>query len=51
MLVGSANVNDRSFCGDRDSEIDVLLTDDTDTIASKMDGESFQAGRTVVSRL
>ena len=47
LVVGSANVNDRSFMGDRDSELGVLLTDDTDTVESTMAGKSFHAGRTV----
>ena len=47
LVVGSANVNDRSFMGDRDSELGVLLTDDTDTVDSTMAGKSFRAGRTV----
>ena len=48
LIVGSANVNDRSFMGDRDSEIGVLLTDDTDTVQDGlMFGAEFPAGRTV----
>ena len=47
LVVGSANVNDRSFMGDRDSELGVLLTDDSDTVESTMAGKSFRAGRTV----
>lgn len=47
LLVGSANINDRSFMGDRDSEIGVLLTDDTDTVDSTMNGKPYKAGRTV----
>lgn len=36
--MGSANLNDRSQCGDRDSEI-ALIVEDKDTIPSKMNGE------------
>lgn len=36
--MGSANLNDRSQCGDRDSEI-ALIVEDKDTIPSQMDGK------------
>lgn len=35
--MGSANLNDRSQCGDRDSEI-ALLVEDQDFIPSQMNG-------------
>lgn len=35
--MGSANLNDRSQCGDRDSEI-ALLVEDQDMIPSRMNG-------------
>ena len=35
--MGSANLNDRSQCGDRDSEI-ALLVQDQDMIPSQMNG-------------
>lgn len=38
VIMGSANLNDRSQCGDRDSEI-ALLIEDQDMIPSRMNGE------------
>ncbi|RUS23189.1 hypothetical protein BC937DRAFT_90893 [Endogone sp. FLAS-F59071] len=38
VICGSANLNDRSQCGDHDSEIAVIVEDAT-TIPSKMNGE------------
>lgn len=35
--MGSANLNDRSQCGDRDSEI-ALIVEDQETIPSQMNG-------------
>ena len=35
--MGSSNLNDRSQCGDRDSEI-ALLVEDQETIPSRMNG-------------
>jgi phospholipase D1/2 len=35
--MGSANLNDRSQCGDRDSEI-ALIVEDKDLIPSQMNG-------------
>lgn len=35
--MGSANLNDRSQCGDRDSEI-ALIVEDQDMIPSQMNG-------------
>ncbi|KAH3757901.1 phospholipase D1 [Pelomyxa schiedti] len=40
VLVGSANINDRSLCGNRDSEIAVLIEENSDTLI-----ESVMAGR------
>ena len=37
VIMGSANLNDRSQCGDRDSEI-ALLVQDQDLIPSQMNG-------------
>ena len=37
VIMGSANLNDRSQCGDRDSEI-ALLVEDQETIPSRMNG-------------
>ncbi|KAF8305767.1 phospholipase D/nuclease [Clavulina sp. PMI_390] len=42
VIMGSANLNDRSMCGDRDSEI-ALVVEDTHMIPSRMDGEHYQA--------
>lgn len=36
--MGSSNLNDRSQCGDRDSEI-ALLVEDQETIPSQMNGK------------
>ena len=36
--MGSSNLNDRSQCGDRDSEI-ALLVEDKDMIPSQMNGQ------------
>lgn len=44
VIMGSANLNDRSQCGDRDSEI-AMLTEDKDMIPSRMNGEPYQASR------
>ncbi|CAO0797085.1 unnamed protein product [Mucor circinelloides] len=44
VIMGSANLNDRSQCGDRDSEI-ALITEDKDLIPSRMNGQPYQASR------
>ncbi|KAG8828433.1 hypothetical protein FRC19_006531 [Serendipita sp. 401] len=44
VVIGSANLNDRSMKGDGDSEI-VVVVEDTDMIPSKMNGQSYQAAR------
>ncbi|KAG0174673.1 hypothetical protein DFQ28_005271 [Apophysomyces sp. BC1034] len=44
VIMGSANLNDRSQCGDRDSEV-ALLVEDQDMIPSVMDGRYYEAGR------
>jgi phospholipase D1/2 len=46
LICGSANVNDRSMTGDRDSEIAVACTD-TDLVESKMAGRPFMVTRFV----
>ena len=38
-VLGSANINDRSMLGDRDSELAVVITDDTPVMA-KLDGKN-----------
>lgn len=40
---GSANINDRSMLGSRDSELAVLVEDE-ERVPSTMDGEEYQAG-------
>lgn len=42
VICGSANLNDRSQCGDHDSEVAICIQDH-DTIESVMDGQPFQA--------
>ncbi|XP_051839136.1 phospholipase D1 [Antechinus flavipes] len=44
VIIGSANINDRSMLGKRDSEMAVLVQD-TETIPSVMNGEKYQAGK------
>ncbi|KEP49732.1 phospholipase D/nuclease [Rhizoctonia solani 123E] len=44
VIMGSANINDRSQKGDGDSEI-ALVVEDTDEIESAMDGQLFMATR------
>lgn len=56
VIIGSANLNDRSQLGDRDSEI-ACVYDDEDMIESQMDGKPVSSGltnqgsRTSISRL
>ncbi|KAJ8351715.1 hypothetical protein SKAU_G00231910 [Synaphobranchus kaupii] len=44
VIIGSANINDRSMMGKRDSEMAVVV-EDSELQASVMDGEMYQAGR------
>ncbi|XP_020836088.1 phospholipase D1 isoform X2 [Phascolarctos cinereus] len=44
VIIGSANINDRSMLGKRDSEMAVIVQD-TETVPSVMNGEKYQAGR------
>ncbi|XP_072904854.1 phospholipase D2-like isoform X1 [Hemitrygon akajei] len=44
VIIGSANINDRSMLGKRDSEMAVLV-EDSEMEASVMDGQEYQAGR------
>ncbi|XP_067157721.1 phospholipase D1 isoform X3 [Apteryx mantelli] len=44
VIIGSANINDRSMLGKRDSEI-AIIVQDTETIPSMMDGEHYSAGK------
>ncbi|GAA93975.1 uncharacterized protein L969DRAFT_322779 [Mixia osmundae IAM 14324] len=48
VLCGSANINDRSQQGDRDSEI-ACVTEDTNMIESKMAGERYMASQFAAS--
>lgn len=41
---GSANINDRSMLGKRDSEM-AIIVQDSDTVPSVMDGQEYSAGR------
>ncbi|XP_044450031.1 phospholipase D zeta 1 isoform X2 [Aegilops tauschii subsp. strangulata] len=43
-LIGSANINDRSLLGSRDSEIAVVI-EDKEVVNSKMDGRHWEAGK------
>lgn len=43
-IIGSANFNDRSMLGHKDSEI-CVLTEDTKMVDSKMGGQAYKAGR------
>ncbi|XDV47648.1 hypothetical protein PO909_017223 [Leuciscus waleckii] len=44
VIIGSANINDRSMLGKRDSEVAVIY-EDIQTVKSVMDGQEYQAGR------
>ncbi|KFZ24526.1 hypothetical protein V502_00992, partial [Pseudogymnoascus sp. VKM F-4520 (FW-2644)] len=44
VICGSANLNDRSQLGSRDSELSIVMTD-TEPLESKMNGQEFVAGR------
>uniref|UniRef100_A0A4W4EPI5 Phospholipase n=1 Tax=Electrophorus electricus TaxID=8005 RepID=A0A4W4EPI5_ELEEL len=44
VIIGSANINDRSMLGKRDSELAVIV-EDTETVSSVMDGQEYQAGK------
>uniref|UniRef100_W5M509 Phospholipase n=1 Tax=Lepisosteus oculatus TaxID=7918 RepID=W5M509_LEPOC len=48
VIIGSANINDRSMLGKRDSEMAVVV-EDTEFLHSVMDGENYQAGRFALS--
>ncbi|SCU92789.1 LAMI_0E12046g1_1 [Lachancea mirantina] len=43
-IIGSANVNERSMLGNRDSEVAALIRD-TDLVESRMNGHPYLAGR------
>ncbi|KAM9777402.1 phospholipase D1a [Neosynchiropus ocellatus] len=44
VIIGSANINDRSMLGKRDSEVAVIV-EDSEKVTSVMDGHEYQAGR------
>ena len=44
VIMGSANINDRSMLGNRDSEIAVIVQDQ-DKIQSKMNGKPYEVGK------
>ncbi|KAM8973605.1 phospholipase D2 isoform 1-T1 [Pelodytes ibericus] len=44
VIIGSANINDRSLLGKRDSELAVIV-EDSELVPSVMDGQAYQAGR------
>ncbi|KAJ8010791.1 hypothetical protein DPEC_G00078810 [Dallia pectoralis] len=44
VIIGSANINDRSMLGKRDSEVAVIV-EDSETVTSVMDGQTYLAGR------
>ena len=43
VIIGSANINDRSMLGDRDSELAVCV-EDTRTVPSVMNSQPYKAG-------
>lgn len=43
FVSGSANINDRSMLGKRDSEVAVII-EDSEKVASVMDGQEYEAG-------
>ncbi|KAF3836408.1 hypothetical protein F7725_028966 [Dissostichus mawsoni] len=44
VIIGSANINDRSMLGKRDSEVAVIV-EDSEMVPSVMDGQEYQAGK------
>uniref|UniRef100_UPI00398E7DEE phospholipase D1-like isoform X2 n=1 Tax=Pristiophorus japonicus TaxID=55135 RepID=UPI00398E7DEE len=44
VIIGSANINDRSMLGKRDSEVAVIV-EDTQFVPSLMDGVAYKAGK------
>ncbi|KAI4803916.1 hypothetical protein KUCAC02_025562 [Chaenocephalus aceratus] len=43
VIIGSANINDRSMLGKRDSEVAVII-EDSEKVPSMMDGQEYEAG-------
>lgn len=44
VIIGSANINDRSMLGKRDSEVAVIV-EDSEFVPSVMDGQPYKAGK------
>ncbi|XP_017294500.1 phospholipase D1 isoform X2 [Kryptolebias marmoratus] len=44
VIIGSANINDRSMLGKRDSEVAVIV-EDSEVVNSVMDGQPYAAGK------
>ncbi|PWA25089.1 hypothetical protein CCH79_00019081 [Gambusia affinis] len=44
VIIGSANINDRSMLGKRDSEVAVIV-EDSETVDAVMDGRPYRAGK------
>ncbi|SAM04497.1 hypothetical protein [Absidia glauca] len=44
VIMGSSNLNDRSQCGDRDSEI-ALVVEDKDMVPSQINGKDYEVSR------
>ncbi|MEQ2240272.1 Phospholipase D [Ilyodon furcidens] len=44
VIIGSANINDRSMTGKRDSEVAVMV-EDSETVDGVMDGQPYRAGK------
>jgi phospholipase D1/2 len=45
VIIGSANINDRSMKGDRDSEVCVVIKGGEDRVDSVIDGEKVSVSR------
>jgi phospholipase D1/2 len=45
VIIGSNNMNDRSLLGDRDSELAIIVRDDSNKVNSKMNGVEFVANK------
>ncbi|XP_033841892.1 phospholipase D1 isoform X1 [Periophthalmus magnuspinnatus] len=48
VIIGSANINDRSMLGKRDSEVAVIV-EDSEMMDSLMDGQPYKAGKYALS--
>ncbi|EGG17307.1 phospholipase D1 [Cavenderia fasciculata] len=46
-IVGSANINDRSLNGERDSELAFIIRDEKDMIKTRMNGKEYMASRVI----